>query len=246
MGRFALFAAIFVRSSPRFQGWRIWRSRCTAARWEAAEPAPFSGPGVEADPFFTREGWRLYFISTRPDPPAKTGDDLDIWRVERSGSGAWGAPVRLPAPVNSPGAEWFPRIDAGGRLYFGSDRPGGRGETDIYVARPAGRGWRVENLGGEVSTAGNEYEFEPARDGSFAVMMADGRLFRIEGSGGRWGRRTPLATGDEGLHVGPLLSPSGRTLLFTRRVPPQSGELFRMALGGRAEAWPRGCPPGRR
>jgi hypothetical protein len=232
----------FVRSSPQFEGWRIWRSRCRAGGYATPEPAPFSGEGVEADPFITRDGRRLYFISSRPDPPGKTGDDLDIWTAERSPSGAWRTPVRLPAPVNSPGAEWFPRLDRRGHLYFGSDRPGGHGATDIYVAQPEGRGWRVENLGGEVSTAGDEYEFEPAHNGRFAVLMADGRLFRIDARASRWGRRTPLATGAGGFHVGPLLSPSGRTLLFARAVPTNSGELFRLALTGAREDWPQICP----
>ena len=49
----------FVRSSPRFQGWRLWRSRCRADGPAAPEPAPFSGEGVEADPFFTPDGRRL-------------------------------------------------------------------------------------------------------------------------------------------------------------------------------------------
>ena len=233
----------FVRSSPRFEGWRIWRSRCRVGGLAAPEPADFGGEGVDADPFFTRDGGRLYFISSRPDPPAKTAADLDIWMVERASSGEWRRPIRLPRPINSAGQEWFPRLDDRGRLYFGSDRLGGHGQTDIYVAHPQGRGWRVENLGGEVSTAGNEYEFEPARDGRVAVLMADGRLFRIEGRNGTWGRRTPIATGHDGFHVGPLLSPSGRTLLFARAAPPRSGELFRTTLSGREEAWPPACPP---
>ena len=233
----------FVRSSPQFQGWRLMRSRCAQTGWGPPEPAPFSGPGVEADPFFTPNGRRVYFISSRPDPPAKTADDLDIWMAERGRDGAWSAPMRLPAPVNSDAAEWFPRLDADGRLYFGSARPGGHGQTDIYVARQQRGRWEVRNLDGEISTAADDYEFEPAPDGSFGVLMSDGQLFRIERNNGAWGRRSLLFPNQSGLHVGPLLSPSGLTLLFARRAPQLSGELFRLNLGGRAEAWPRACPP---
>ena len=52
----------------------------------------------------------------------------------------------LPEPVNSAGSEWFPRPGADGWLYFGSDRPGGLGATDIWRARSdaAGGGpWRI-------------------------------------------------------------------------------------------------------
>ncbi|HEV2867620.1 MAG TPA: hypothetical protein VGX37_14020 [Allosphingosinicella sp.] len=231
----------FVRSAPNFSGWRILVSRCAGGRLMAAEPAPFSGAGVEADPYFAADGRRVYFISSRADPPAKTGDDLDIWMVERGAEGRWGAPARLPAPVNSPAAEWFPRSDGRGGLYFGSGRDGGFGQTDIYHAVPEAGGWRVENVGGTVSTADDEYEFEPSRDGRFAVLMSEGALFRLERSGSSWGPRQPIGTGLAGLHVGPTLSPSGRTLLFAARDGARSGELFRI---GEGETWPASCGGG--
>jgi WD40-like Beta Propeller Repeat len=235
----------FVRSTPQFTGWKILRRPCTAAGRGPAEPFRFGSDGVEADPFFTRDGRRLYFISSRPDPPAKTGQDLDIWYVERRRSGAWGKPVRLPAPVNSAAEEWFPRIGPAGALYFGSGRPGGFGETDIYVARHQGGTWNVANMGGDISTAADDYEFEPSHDGRLAVLMSDGLLYRFDRSGPGWGPRKPLLPGAEGFHVGPLLSPSGRTLLFARGKPGLSGELFRLGLG-EGEPWPPSCPRKRR
>ncbi len=233
----------FVRSSPNFKGWKILRRDC-GRTGAAAEPFRFAGPGVEADPFFTADGGRLYFISSLPDPPAKTANDLDIWYAERDRRGVWASPVRLPAPVNSAGQEWFPRVGRDGALTFGSDRPGGFGATDIYSARQMRGRWEVRNLGGEVSTGADDYEFEPSRDGRFAILMSDGQLFRIGRKGSGWGRREALLPGAEGLHVGPLLSPSGRTLLFAhgaRAGPGRSGELFRLDLGVRPEAWPPPC-----
>jgi hypothetical protein len=40
----------FVRSSPKFEGWRILVSSCGAQGWTEPEPPPFAGDGVEADP----------------------------------------------------------------------------------------------------------------------------------------------------------------------------------------------------
>jgi hypothetical protein len=233
----------FVRSSPGFQGWKILRRRCFRSDAPRTEPFPFAGPGVEADPFFTPDGKRLYFISSRPDPPAKTGKDLDIWYVERSRDGAWGAPVRLPEPVNSSAQEWFPRLARDGTLTFGSGRPGGFGKTDIYSARLVHGRWDVRNLGGAVSTPDDDYEFEPSRDGRFAILMSGGSLYRIERRGRSWGERRPLLPAAQGFHVGPLLSPSGRTLLFAHDDEADgSGELYRLDLSGRREAWPLACP----
>lgn len=227
----------FVRSSPQFSGWRILVSRCVAGEWQAAELAQFSGDGVEADPYIMPDGRRVYFISSRADPPEKTSDDLDIWYADRGADGSWGPPVRMPAPINSPAAEWFPRPDGQGRLYFGSGRPGGHGQTDIYLAAQEEGGWSVANVGGSVSTDDDDYEFEPASDGRFAVLMSGGSLYRVERSGDGWGPRQPVATGADGFHVGPTLSPSGRTLLFSRRMAERSGELFRQSRGA-PEAWP--------
>ena len=124
----------FVRSSPAFEGWRILVSRCTASGWSKPEPPPFAGDGQEADPWFTPDGGRLYFISSRSDDGTKRAD-LDLWLVDRSADGAWGTPRRLPQPVNTTGAEWFPRPGPDRWLYFGSNRPGGLGGNDIWRAR---------------------------------------------------------------------------------------------------------------
>jgi hypothetical protein len=129
-----------VRSTPQFSGWRIFVIRCLPTGWSAPEPPAFAGDGVEADPFFSADGRSLYFISTR-STDGVTRKDLDIWRVDRDEAGVWGIPARLPEPVNSPGAEWFPRPAKDGWLYFGSSRPGGLGGEDIWRARtPPGRG----------------------------------------------------------------------------------------------------------
>src|SRR6187200_2149132 len=80
----------FVRSSPQFTGWRILVSHCTAAGWSTAQPPPFAGDGVEADPWFAPDGRSLYFISTRSLNGVKRRD-LDIWRIDRDGDGVWGA-----------------------------------------------------------------------------------------------------------------------------------------------------------
>lgn len=233
----------FVRSSPQFTGWRILVSRCTGTGWSTPEPPAFAGDGVEADPYFTPDGRTLYFISTRSVDGVKRRD-LDIWRVDRKDSGSWGAPMRLPEPVNSPGAEWFPRPGADGWLYFGSDRPGGVGKTDIWRARSdaAGR-WTVENLGTAVNTPGDDYEPLPAPDGSRMILMADGGLYETRKTATGWEPRSKLdaEVNRNGSEIGPVFSPSGRSLLFARDTRgPDSGEFFVWHERGR-EAWPPDC-----
>jgi hypothetical protein len=233
----------FVRSAPDFTGWRILVSSCGPEGWSPARPPTFAGPGLEADPFFAAGGDELYFISTRASGSLRPRD-LDIWRVERGAGGAWGVPVRLPEPVNSPAAEWFPRPAGDGWLYFGSARSGGLGGTDIWRAREErGTGWVVENLGPNVNGAGEDYEPLPSPDGSAMIVMTGDGLYETKRADAGWLPRVRL--GPEinlnGSEIGALFSPTGRTLLFARDTKgPDSGEFFVWRRGG-AEAWPPGC-----
>jgi hypothetical protein len=234
----------FVRSSPKFEGWRIFVSRCGADGWSEPHSPEFAGDGVEADPWFTSDGRGLYFISTRSTDGVKR-NDLDIWRVDRADDGRWGTPVRLPEPVNSAGQEWFPRLAADGWLYFGSSRPGGLGKTDIWRARlDAQRRWTIHNLGPAINTAGDEYEPLISPDGSWMIVMADGGLYETRRNAGKWDARVklPAPISVNGSEIGAAFSPSGRSLLFSRDTEgPLSGEFFIWRIGGE-EAWPPACP----
>src|SRR3546814_14950488 len=58
----------FVRSDSHFSGWQLMWSRCLAGAWSAPAPAPVAATaGIEADPWFSTDGARLYFISSRSE-----------------------------------------------------------------------------------------------------------------------------------------------------------------------------------
>jgi WD40 repeat protein len=232
----------FVRSSPAFTGWRILVSRCIAGHWDKPVPPAFSGDGVEADPWFTPDGSALYFISTRSTDGVRR-KDLDIWRVERRADGSWNTPVRLPAPVNSTGNEWFPRPGPDGWLYFGSNRPGGHGRTDIWRARERDGHWQVENGGAGINGPGDEYEPLPSPDGTWMLLESDDRYYRSRRDGDGWAKREalPPEINANGSEIGATFSPSGNTVLFARDTrSPLSGEFFIWRTGA-YEAWPPEC-----
>jgi hypothetical protein len=231
----------FVRSSREFRGWRILVAHPTPHGWSPAEPAPFAGDGVEADPFFADGGRTRYFISTRTTDSIKRAD-LDLWRVDRRPDGTWETPVRLPAPVNSPHTEWFPRPAADGWLYFGSDRPGGHGGNDIWRARRGAHGaWQVENLGPEINTADDEFEPLPSPDGNrLIIMTGDGLYESRRTAAGGWSPKVKLPpdVNVNGTEIGATFSPSGKSMLFSRDTRgPDSGEFFLLREGGN-EDWP--------
>lgn len=101
----------------------------------------------------------LYFVSTR----AGGFGGADIWVARRASvASPWGNAVNLGATVNTTGLEAAPAVSIDGHLlFFSSDRPGGQGSNDIYVARRADSnddfGWEpAVSLGTDVNTPGFE------------------------------------------------------------------------------------------
>ena len=214
----------FVRSTPTFNLWTILVSQFVNGKWSTPKVAPFSGQYSDADPFITADGSKLYFISSRPVTSGST-PNLDIWVVEKTLSG-WSEPKNLGAPINSPGSEWYPTIAANGTMYFGSDREGGKGRTDIYRSRFIGGKYaNPENLGDVINTQFNEFEPLIARDESFLIFMgggrADGRggfdLYISYNRSGVWTK--PVNLGDRinssGNEYSPTISPDGKYFFWT-------------------------------
>lgn len=229
---------LLVRSDANFGNWKILASRRMNGVWSEPSMAEFSGRYLDADPFFSEDGRTVWFISNRP-APGKSGDDIDIWTVARKESG-WGEPERLPEPINSPGAEWFPRVAPDGALYFGSNRSGGYGATDIYVAQLVRGRWTVENLGEPISTEGDEYEFEIAPSGDVAALMASrkgelggGDIFLTYKEGDAWSEPVNLgpSVNSAALEVGPLIGRDGKTLYWSSaRDDKLLGDIYSMPL----------------
>ena len=214
----------FLRSTPNFNLWTIVFSNFERGRWNTPEVAPFSGQYSDADPFITADGSRLYFISNRP-VPGKANPDLDIWVVEKTTTG-WGEPKNVGAPVNSNGNEWYPTIATNGTIYFGSDREGGKGRTDIYRCRLVdGKYTAAENLGDSINTPFNEFEALIAPDESFLILMAGGRpeakggfdLYISYNRDGAWTKPTNLGEliNSSGNEYSPAISPDGKYFFWT-------------------------------
>jgi len=237
-------AAFFVKSTYQYDHWTILQAQFKGGKWDPPEVAPFSGLDSDADPFLTADGSKLYFISDRPVPD-KPGKDLDIWWVEKLAQ-EWSAAYHLDGPVNGAGSdEWFPCVVASGTLYFGSDRPGGSGKTDIWRAKLVdGRYGEPENLGAPVNSAADEYECLVSPDERYLVLMAAGRpgelgqgdLYLSVNEGGRWSEPKLLGNSinSPDIELGPALSPDGRYFFFSstrrrtlapRKVPMNAADL---------------------
>jgi hypothetical protein len=89
-------------------------------------------------PSISANGRYLYFAS---DMPGGQGGS-DIWFCE-SVNGEWSAPVNLGPKVNSSGTDNYPCIHPSGRLYFTSNRPGGKGGLDVYSSDVIDDAWET-------------------------------------------------------------------------------------------------------
>lgn len=214
----------FVRSAPNFNFWTILVSHFANGQWSTPEVAPFSGRYSDADPFITADGSRFYFISRRP-APGKQGQDTDIWMMDKTPSG-WSEPKNLGPPVNTEGDEWYPTLSRDGTLYFGSDREGGKGATDLYCAQRIDGGYASpENLGDAINTKFNEFEPYIAPDESLLLFMAGGRpdglggldLYVSYNQDGAWTKAVSLGdkVNSSRLEYSPLISPDGKYLFWT-------------------------------
>jgi hypothetical protein len=119
-----------------------------------------NSPFSEFLPTLSRDGLSLYFASDRP---GSIGSE-DLWVSRRARRGAsWGTPVNLGAAINTAFNERSPELSRDGHfLFFATNRPGGSGDFDIWVA------WRAHtrddfawqppvNLGSGVNSASGDF-----------------------------------------------------------------------------------------
>ncbi|UYZ61793.1 TolB-like translocation protein [Hymenobacter weizhouensis] len=134
----------------------VWvLDRDAAGSWSAPQRvgAPVSTDSVSefyASP--SREG-TLYFTANRKDGRGR--NDLYVARWQKTG---YAAPENL-AGLNTAASESNPYISPDGSiLLFFSDRPGGAGDSDLYISyREKGQWSAPQNLGRAVNTAAGEF-----------------------------------------------------------------------------------------
>jgi len=163
-------------------GTDIWVSQRASREDPWGEPVNL-GPTVntafdEGVPSFSRHGHFMYFNSVRPD--GFGANDIWIcWRAHTGNDFGWGEPVNAGPGVNSAfddaGAAYLENEEAGtALLYFGSNRPGGPGQFDIYVSAQAADGsWGPAVLVPELSSPSNDQRPNLRFDGLELFLLSD-------------------------------------------------------------------------
>ncbi|MEX2596220.1 MAG: tandem-95 repeat protein [Salibacteraceae bacterium] len=122
----------------------------------------------------TEDGRTLYF-TTESKSSVNKNLNLDIWEVQRNDDGSWKKPRRLEDIINSPYNEDSPEISPDGRfLFFSSNRSGGLGGYDIYMAEKVDGKWESpKNLCEPINTAGDDIYFKLSRNGNYAYYSSN-------------------------------------------------------------------------
>jgi hypothetical protein len=193
-------------------------------------------------PFISADGLSLYFTRGPSDPQLW---DYDIWVATRATTAdPWSGPVNLGPTINTPHIEWHPSVTADGlELYFDSDRPGGQGGWDLWVAKrkSADDDWGTPvNLGLTINSPVIVESSSVSPDGLTLMWAA------LDQPGGygwldTWmSRRTtrddswaePLNLGPtintDGIEANAVISPDSLVLFFTHQ--PLQDELGRFDL----------------
>jgi ankyrin repeat protein len=194
-------------------------------RWTAPAWAPFSGPEVNDDvPFFSPDGKRIYFISSRPLPGGNQGRAERIWFADRAAAG-WSEPRPLDANVNTFGMHWEFSLDKQGNLYFGGQAADSRGMGDIYLARFAdGKYEKPVNVGEPINSAEEENTPFIAPDGSYLLFSRQYDLWvSFRAAGGAWSEPVKLGpdVNSPSVELCPIVTADGKYLFF---VSQRDGE----------------------
>jgi outer membrane protein OmpA-like peptidoglycan-associated protein len=139
--------------------------------------------------------------------------------------------------VNSRYDEGSPRISADGKklYFFSGDRPGGKGNEDVWVSTKQTNGeWGAPvSMGYPINTGSNEALETINSDGSLMILFGNyegrfggGDLFYSANVNGKWTIPCNLGGGINSKYweVDATISPDGRTILFTSQEHRMTGK----------------------
>jgi hypothetical protein len=134
MGLSKSLLCVFASGLAILSGVGLRASAQTSPSWSTPINlgATVNTASTEGCPFLSKDGLSLYFASNR----SGTLGGLDIYVSHRtSADSAWGTPVTIGPTINSTASDRCPFITPDEKsLIFVSDRAGGAGNTDLYIA----------------------------------------------------------------------------------------------------------------
>ena len=206
----------------------LFYSRRIDNSWTYPQPIPFTSDLEEGEPFFSVDGKRIYFISTRST--SEGGDRIkeNIWYVEVYEDG-FSSPSYFDRSVNSNEMHWQFSIDEKDNVYIGSSQSGGFGQNDIYVCRNEnGEYLPAENLGDIINTSAAEFNPIISDSGDYLIFTrigsyVNGLFISFKQEDGSW--TEPHSMNDITLENSncAMLSPDEKFIFFLARENENQG-----------------------
>jgi hypothetical protein len=192
-------------------------------------------------PTFSRDGHWMFFASDRSGGYGMA-DIWASWRAHTHDDFGWAAPINLGAGVNTAfndnGVGYFENDDGGSpQLYFGSNRPDGLGDTDLYMSELQADGsWGPSSAVPGLSSSATDNRPTLRHDGR-EIFFYSARTGGLGGSDlwtatrdtvdAAWSTPVnlgaPVNTGDTELH--PYLAADAGSLFFSSSRSGGSGGL---------------------
>ena len=146
--------------------------------WSPLEPLGGSvntPQGWEAQPSISGDGKELFFAGAREGSTSDANGNLtmDLFVSRLNDAGEWGAPLPLPAPINSEAHDKAPFMHPDGvTLYFSSDRTPGGGGFDLWMTQRDTSGLWSEpvNMGLPLNSSGDEHGLVVTTHGEKALF----------------------------------------------------------------------------
>jgi Tol biopolymer transport system component len=205
----------FTVHGLNYSTYKIYYTKRKNNTWSPQMEAPFFVGQKNSNPFFSRDGEKLYFDSQINRSENNT---RDIWMVQHT-KGRWSDPKILPSPINSDYYDAYYSETSDSTGYFTSNRPDGEG-YDIWCT--LGQPIQAKNLGVTVNSKSFEYCPCVSPDGSFLIFVSlrsGGPDLYVTFNDGNGGWTAPVnikKINTSAEEADPSLSPDGRFLFFTR------------------------------
>ena len=214
----------FSMCDSKYSSKTFFRSVQVNGLWTAPETASFVEDYYHHSLFYSPDGSKIYFSSSRPiEDGGADKSDLDVWVIEKQNEG-WGKPEHLPGPLNTDKSEQITSIAANGTIYLRTNYEGRK--WSIYRSLLIdGEYAPAERLGERINAGYNEGNPCVSPDESFMVFKS-GRpggyggtdlYISFRAGNGSWGEPTNLGDriNSPEHELEPRLSPDGKYFFYS-------------------------------
>lgn len=172
-----------------------------AKKWKQADgvPGSINTNAHDACTSISADGKQIYIYKNDLKDPQSRGGDIYMSKIV---NGKWRTPENMAKPINTTYWEGGACISPDGKkLFFTSERPGGSGNSDIWmIEKITKREWgKPVNLGTEINSSFDEVGLFLAPDGKTLFFCSNGKgsmgdydIFKTVFENGKWSKPVNL------------------------------------------------------